>query len=185
MTSLDPVGVSAAAKAVYETLPVALKDLVSRADAEAAIGMPHGDGVPDRWIAEAAVRAYLAVAGSPADERPWQDIADRMATPLDFRRQQEGHEPDCACAMCVVLRDYIAAKSAPPAASPADENPWRTSFPPGRLDAPLKADVWGQGFAAGWDNGWAAENARIVAALRAKGTHAADVLADQIEGEAP
>ena len=32
---------------------------------------------------------------------------------------------------------------------------------------------------------YGAANARIVAALRAKGTHAADVLADQIEMEAP
>ena len=36
-----------------------------------------------------------------------------------------------------------------------------------------------------WRYGAAEENARIVAALRAKGTHAADVLADQIEMEAP
>lgn len=48
----------------------------------------------------------------------WEDIADRMATPLDFRRQQEAHGSDCVCAMCVVLRDYIAAKSSPPAALP-------------------------------------------------------------------
>lgn len=36
-----------------------------------------------------------------------------------------------------------------------------------------------------WRYGAAEENARIVAALRAKGTHAADVLADQVEMEAP
>ncbi len=65
------------------------------------------------------LRAKARAAATP--DLRFEDIADRMATPLDFRRQQEAHRSDCACAMCVVLRDYIAAKSSPPAASPDDQ----------------------------------------------------------------
>ncbi len=57
---LDPAGLEAAAKAVYEAIPVALKDPVARERAEAAIGIEHGSGVPDTWIARRAVRANFA-----------------------------------------------------------------------------------------------------------------------------
>ena len=69
---LDPAGLEAAAKAVYEAIPVALKDLVARERAEAATGIEHGSGVPDTWIARRAVRAYLAA--SPDERlREWPD----------------------------------------------------------------------------------------------------------------
>ena len=73
----DVAGIEAAKQAVYESMPVVLKDLVSRSEAEAAIGVPHGAGVPDHWIADVAVRAYLA-AITPDEENPipdWQFAA--------------------------------------------------------------------------------------------------------------
>ena len=50
----------------------------------------------------------------------WESIADRMATPLDFRRQGEGHKSSCVCPMGNVLRDYTAVKAARFAPKEAD-----------------------------------------------------------------
>ena len=44
------------ARAIYDSMPVTLKDLASRAEAEAATGLSHGPGVPDLWIADAVLR---------------------------------------------------------------------------------------------------------------------------------
>ena len=44
------------ARAIYDSMPVTLKDLASRAKAEAATGLSHGPGVPDLWIADAVLR---------------------------------------------------------------------------------------------------------------------------------
>jgi hypothetical protein len=62
----DTAGIEAAKRAVYESMPVVLKDLVARSEGEAAIGVPHGAGVSHRWIADVAVRAYLAAASRAA-----------------------------------------------------------------------------------------------------------------------
>ena len=44
------------ARAIYDSMPVTLKDLATRAEAEAATGLSHGPGVPDLWIADAVLR---------------------------------------------------------------------------------------------------------------------------------
>ena len=80
----DTAGIEAAKQAVYETMPVVLKDLVARSEAEAAIGVPHGAGVPDRWLADVAVRAYLAAGRAAASPDP-PDAADLVAAHLRER----------------------------------------------------------------------------------------------------
>lgn len=153
----NTAGIEAAKQAIYETMPVVLKDLVARSEAEAAIGVPHGAGVPDRWLADVAVRAYLAAgraAASTCDaeldmiERAWSLISEVMVL-----------------AKCSQTTEWLTHAKA-----------WQLDYENGPYCAPT---------AEAWDAGRAAENARIVAALRAKGTHAADVLADQVEREAP
>ena len=72
----DTAGIEAAKQAVYESMPVVLKDLVSRSEAEAAIGVPHGAGVPDRWLADVAVRAYLAAGRAAATPDPPIQVSD-------------------------------------------------------------------------------------------------------------
>ena len=79
----DTAGIEAAKQAVYESMPVVLKDLVSRSEAEAAIGVPHGAGVPDRWLADVAVRAYLAAGRAAAHPDP-----------PDMTNMCEGESPD-------------------------------------------------------------------------------------------
>lgn len=79
----DTAGIEAAKQAVYESMPVVLKDLVSRSEAEAAIGVPHGAGVPDRWLADVAVRAYLAAGRAAA-----------TPDPPDMTNMCEGESPD-------------------------------------------------------------------------------------------
>lgn len=64
MTSPDvPAHIEAGAKALYKSLPITRKDLVTRWEAEAATNVSHGPGVPDRWLAcavwQAAARERL------------------------------------------------------------------------------------------------------------------------------
>ncbi len=68
--------------------------------------------------AEYAIRSALDRQAREIER--WESIADRMATPLDFRRQGEGHKSSCVCPMCNVLRDYTAVKAARFAPKEAD-----------------------------------------------------------------
>lgn len=157
--------------------------------------------------ATAVLAAVKAIIDEPLDERDGHGptrtgqfaridalLRDRPTTadapePIEYECELCGGRLDgpyekCGSAQHGPNGTVIYGRAVPVSPIPDSEftgNPWRDAFPPGRLDAPLKAEAYEQG----WDNGRAAENARIVAALRAKGTHAADVLADQIEREAP
>ena len=83
----NTAGIEAAKQAIYETMPVVLKDLVARSEAEAAIGVPHGAGVPDRWLADVAVRAYLAAgraAATPDPPTSWECCGHTFTGTADF-----------------------------------------------------------------------------------------------------
>ena len=75
--------IEAGAEAVYEAMPVVLKDLVSRAEAEAAIGVPHGVGVPDRWLAAAVLDVVRPLI--------LREAAEKM------RERDEFAALDCGC----------------------------------------------------------------------------------------
>ena len=63
------------ARAIYDSMPVTLKDLASRAKAEAATGLSHGPGVPDLWIADAVLRVVGdALMGDEAVQAAWGEI---------------------------------------------------------------------------------------------------------------
>lgn len=170
MTDLDLTGLEAAAQ------EVARRERLSPTGARAFA------------TAEAAVRAYIAASAPSPSSSGWTPTSDGPE-PIEYECELCGGRLDgpyekCGSAQHGPNGTVIYGRAVPVSPIPDSEftgNPWRDAFPPGRLDAALKAEAYEQG----WDNGRAAENARIVVALRAKGTHAADVLAEQIEKEAP